>query len=109
MLSVPDEVIRSSTGLAGGCGGSKEMCGALIGGIQAIGLKHGRVDKADDRKPAMERSGELIDAFHRQFGTISCHKLTGDFPDFNSPERREHCTKFVAFVAQRLRELLKTK
>lgn len=107
VLNVPDEVVRSSTGLAGGCGGQKEMCGAVIGAIQAIGLRHGRIDKSVDRKPAMERSERLVEEFKRQFGTVSCHDLVKDFPDFNSRERKEHCSKFVGFVGGRLEEILK--
>ena len=96
---MPDEVVRCATGLAGGGGGKREVCGALIAGIQAIGLEHGRVDKSVDRKPAMELSGRLIAEFKNRFGTVSCHELTKNFSDFNTPERKEHCAKFVVSVA----------
>ncbi len=99
VVDVPDELVRASTGLAGGGGGKKEICGAVVAGIQAIGLKHGRVDKSMDRKPAMELSGRLIAEFKNRFGTVSCHELTKNFSDFNSPERKEHCAKFVVSVA----------
>lgn len=100
VFHVPDEVVRSSTGLAGGDGGKREICGAVVGDIQAIGLKYGRVDKSVDRKPAMEHNGRLIAEFKRRFGTLSCQELVKDFPDLNSRERKEHYTGFVAFVAE---------
>ena len=107
ILDVTDEVVRSSTGLAGEVGGKWEMCGAVISGIQAIGLKYGRVDKSVDRKPAMEQSGKLIDEFRERFGSLCCHELVKDFPDFNSRERKDHCAQFVAFVAEWLEPVLK--
>ena len=106
-LNVSDETIRSSTGLAGGCGGQKELCGGIVGGILAIGVQHGRTDKSVDRRPAMERSGKLIEDFQKQFGTVSCQRLVEDFTDFNSPERKKHCSIFVAFVAEKVEGLVK--
>lgn len=104
--AIPDEIVRAATGFAGGGGGKKEICGAVIAGIQAIGLKYGRVDKSVDRKPAMEPSGHLIDAFKERFGTVSCRELVKDFSDFNTPERKEHCARFVVSVAEWLGSFL---
>ena len=83
------------------------MCGAVISGIQAIGLKYGRVDKSVDRRPTMEQSGKLIDEFQERFGSFRCHELVRDFPDFNSRERKEYCARFVASVAEWLEPVLK--
>ena len=103
---VPDVIVRASTGFAGGGGGKKEICGAVIAGIQAIGLKYGRVDKSVDRKAAMEPSGQLIAEFKERFGTLSCQGLVKDFSDFNSPLRKEHCAQFVVSVAEWLSAFL---
>ncbi len=83
------------------------MCGAVISGIQAVGLKYGRVDKSVDRNTTMEQSGKLMDGFQERFGSVCCHELVKDFPDFNSRERKEHCSRFVAFVAEWLEPVLK--
>jgi len=106
VVTVSDAVVRASTGLAAGCGGQREMCGAVISGIQAIGIRYGRADKSVERKAAMERSGRLVERFRKQFGTVTCRELVRDFADFNSGEREEHCSKFVSFVAGRAAELL---
>ena len=94
--------------LPGEAGGQKEICGALIAGIQAIGLKYGRVDKSVDRKAAMEPSGQLVAQFKERFGTVSCKELVTDFSDFNSPQRKEHCAQFVVSVAEWLSSFLPT-
>jgi len=106
VYDVPDVIVRASTGFAGGGGGKKEVCGAVIAGIQAIGLKHGRVDKSVDRKAAMEPSGLLVADFKERFGTVSCRELVKEFPDFNNPERKEHCAQFVETVAEWLGSFL---
>ena len=100
VYDVPDILVRASTGFAGGGGGTKEICGAVIAGIQAIGLKHGRVDKSVDRKAAMEPSGQLVADFKDRFGTVSCRELVKDFSNLTSPERKEHCAQFVVTVAE---------
>ena len=109
VLDVPDELVRASTGLAGGCGGKREICGAVVAGIQAIGLKYGRVDKSVDRRPAMEPSGRLVGEFQERFGTVSCLELVKNFSDFNSPERKQHCAQFVGSVADWLNSLLQDR
>lgn len=107
--TIPDELIRSATGLGGGCGGQREICGALIAGVQAIGVKYGRTDKSVDRQPAMERSARLVQEFKSRFGTAGCADLVQGFCDFNSPERKQHCARFVSFVAQRVAQMLEEK
>lgn len=109
ILDVSDDVVRCSTGLAGGGGGKKEICGAVVSGIQAIGLRHGRADKSVDRKPAMELSGRLVEDFRERFGTVSCRELVKGFSDFNSLERKEHCARFVRDVAAWLELTLKVR
>ena len=92
--------MRSSTGLAGGGGESREMCGAVIAGIQALGLRYGRVDRTVDRQPALEHSAGLVAAFKARFGSVSCGGLIRGFPDVTSRARKAHCAGIVAFVAE---------
>ncbi len=98
--------MRSSTGLAGGGGETREMCGALIAGVQAVGLRYGRVDRTVDRQPALKQSAGLITAFRARFGTVSCGALIRDFPDVTGRARKEHCAGIVTFVAERLERAL---
>ncbi|MGE5292671.1 MAG: C-GCAxxG-C-C family protein [Micromonosporaceae bacterium] len=100
LVHVSDDLVRSATGLAGGGGDSREMCGALIAGIQALGLRYGRVDRTVDRRPALAHSAGLITAFKGRFGAVSCGELIRGFPDVTSRERKAHCAGIVAFVAE---------
>ena len=94
-----DEVVRSSTGLATGVGGTRETCGAVLAGVQALGLRYGRVDRAVGREPAMERAGDLVRAFRERFSAVSCRELLERFPDMAHPSRKEHCARLVGFVS----------
>jgi C_GCAxxG_C_C family probable redox protein len=91
--------VRSSTALAGGVGETRELCGAVLAGVQAIGLRYGRVDLAVSRQPAMERAAALIGAFRTHFSTVACGDLVRPFPDMAGRARKEHCARIVAFVA----------
>lgn len=98
MLDVSDDVIRSSTPLAGGVGETRHMCGALLAGVQAIGLRWGRVDPSVSRERAVERAADLVHRFQTTFDTLACDDLIRRFPDVASRARKEHCARIVAFV-----------
>ncbi len=114
-----DCVPQIATGFGGGMGGCGETCGALVGGIMALGLKYGRTKGSDiERK---QRTGafvkELIGAFREEFGSLRCIELTN--VDMSTPEgmqraidlrlHDEFCPKFVEFVAAKVAEMLERK
>jgi C_GCAxxG_C_C family probable redox protein len=45
-----DLALRMASGFGGGMGGRQEVCGAVSGGVIAIGLKHGRGEGQDKQK-----------------------------------------------------------
>ena len=57
---------KIACGFGAGMGRQQEVCGAVTGGIMAIGLKFGNIS-GDDR--------ELIDRFTQKRGSCSCRKL----------------------------------
>jgi len=72
---------KATTGLSGGLGRTGESaCGALAGGVMAIGLVYGR-DKlertadSDAYKETMRRAGILCDRFAEEFGSTKCHDV----------------------------------
>lgn len=90
------DVFKTATGFAGGIGDSLEACGALIGGVMAIGLAYGR-DKYKEGKIACEeftfaetrmRTHHFIDKFRDRFGSLRCidirAKVRGIPPDEDS-------------------------
>jgi C_GCAxxG_C_C family probable redox protein len=74
------EVFMAATGFAGGVAGNREVCGALIGGIMAIGLVYGREafepGKVAHEQPGFletrERSKMLCEKFVERFGSMKC-------------------------------------
>jgi C_GCAxxG_C_C family probable redox protein len=74
------EVFMAATGFAGGVAGNREICGALLGGIMAIGVVYGR-SQFEPGKVAHEQQGfletrerasMLCDKFRDQFGSLKC-------------------------------------
>jgi len=60
---------RMATGFGGGMGGCRqETCGALTGGILAIGLLCGRISPEQPREPADQLTTIYRDRFIARFG-----------------------------------------
>ena len=98
--NIPSEAVTLLTGFGGGIGGTHEsVCGAVTGGVCALGLVFGR------RKPAEESSEkayavarDFICKFRSRFGTEVCGELIGDLlrvNKFDSDERRERCFNYT--------------
>ncbi len=79
--------VKISAGFGGGMGlGS--VCGAVSGGIMALGVKHGGVGQAAGMQ-AMRLVREFTDRFKAQHKSVNCAELTGfDIGkiDLNKPE-----------------------
>lgn len=71
------EVIKASTALAGGVCRMGETCGALTGGIMAIGLVVGseKLEEFDAYKCAMELSYKLYNRFMKKYGATRCYEI----------------------------------
>ena len=77
---------QTAVKVASGFGGGMylgSVCGAVTGGIMAIGLKHGGTDKASSAE-VTRRVRELADRFKAQHKSINCPELTG--VDVSNPE-----------------------
>ncbi|MGA2796925.1 MAG: C-GCAxxG-C-C family protein [Thermoguttaceae bacterium] len=71
--------LKLATGLGGGMGRKEEVCGAVTGGIIALGIKYGRGEK-DDRSATeltYQKTRELMDRFAAKHGTFVCRRLLG--------------------------------
>ncbi|UCD96070.1 MAG: C_GCAxxG_C_C family protein [Candidatus Bathyarchaeota archaeon] len=74
---VQDELIpRIATGFGAGVGRQGSICGALSGGIMALGIQYGR-DKPTTTNTPYWFAQELIRRFSARFGTVTCRELTG--------------------------------
>ena len=107
---------RIATGFGGGIARHGETCGALVGAIMALGLKHGREDPNDSaaKTNTYVKVDMLCHAFKDEFGSLICRGLIDcDFRTAEGNERfkRENlineCAKFVSFASRETYRLLK--
>lgn len=93
---------RIATGLGGGLGATGGTCGALTGGVLAIGLIAGADPSVSRRKKIYPLAAALQERFTQRFGTICCRDLTRDI----TVERRIHCSPITAEAAAMCAEIL---
>ena len=75
----PDTALKIACGFGAGMGRREEVCGAVTGGIMALGLKCGR-GEAEDRsvmENAYAKTQELMRRFEAAHGTCNCRQLLG--------------------------------
>jgi len=78
LLEIKDELIpKIATGFGAGIGGCGSVCGAISGGIIALGLKFGRNDVKEQAVRPYWFGQELLERFKREYGHITCRELTG--------------------------------
>ena len=82
-------VFKAASAFAGGMANFGETCGAISGGLMAVGLAYGREKFGDIKQiegweiglgipPVIEsliRGGRFIDRFREKFGTIRCREI----------------------------------
>ena len=81
-MDVPEEVIAMASGFPIGIGRSKCLCGAVSGGVMAIGLVFGRTVQKDPQvEQTLLLSKELHDWFKEANGknALCCRILTKEF------------------------------
>ena len=93
------EALKASTALAGGVARMGETCGALIGGVMAIGLVLGReeLENIQAYRDTMEASYKVYYRFKEELGSTICFEiqksLLGRSFDFKSDEEAEEWYK----------------
>lgn len=110
-LDVPKEVIAMSSGMAVGAGRSGCMCGALNGGILALGMFFGRTEQNGPKDPKVVKCMELVNELHSWFRTankknsVCCRVLTKEF-DMGKGEHKEQCIYFTGLCAGKTAEII---
>ena len=86
-----ETALKVATGLGGGMGGRGEVCGAVTGGILALGLRYGRGEKEEKSaaQQAYQKTGELMAAFERVHGSCMCRTLLGGC-DLRTPQGQQY-------------------
>jgi C_GCAxxG_C_C family probable redox protein len=110
-LDVPKEVIAMASGMAVGAGRSGCMCGALNGGILALGLFFGRTEPKGPQDPEVNKCLALTNELHSWFkehngkNSVCCRVLTKEF-DMSKGEHKEQCIHFTGLCAQKTAEII---
>ena len=101
---------KVSSGLGGGVGRLREVCGAVTGATLVLGMKYG-----PDKTAVYEKVQEFAAIFKQEMGTIICRELlegtgatSGGAPEARSPEyyKKRPCAEIVRFAADTVANLI---
>jgi C_GCAxxG_C_C family probable redox protein len=95
--NIENEIIpKIATAFGGGIGLRGSVCGALTGGVMAIGIKYGaNVPSSKKRLKAYELAGFIYKEFEKRHGSVNCTELIKY--DLSSPEGLEKARKAKVF------------
>lgn len=95
---------RMATGFGGGLAGSRqEACGALTGGVLAIGMLCGRSTPEQGREAAYQISTDYRERFMARFGATICQTLRDGF---STDDTKTACRSLTAEAAGMLCDIL---
>jgi len=94
----PEEVVKMASGFPIGIGKSGCLCGAISGGVMALGMAYGRVYKEPMPEKMFPAASALHDYIKNLYGSTCCRVLIRNY-EFTSPERKSHCVKITGEVA----------
>ncbi|AGG05962.1 C-GCAxxG-C-C family protein [Dehalococcoides mccartyi] len=105
-LALPDDVIAMASGFPIGMGNSGCSCGAIVGGIMAIGMVFGRTRGKDKKvEKTMALAHELHDFFKKKHRVLCCRILTKGMV-LGSPLHMKQCIAFTGEVAEETARIL---
>lgn len=105
-LQISDDVIAAASGFPIGMGGAGCTCGAIAGGIMALGLFFGRTEAKDEKvNHTMVLAKELHDVFQSKHKTLCCRILTKNMT-LGSPKHMEQCVSFTGEVAEQVAKMI---
>ena len=110
-LDVPEDVIGMTSAMSVGAGRSGCMCGALNGGILALGMFFGRTEPRGPKDPevnkCMSYSNELHNWFKEMNGkkAVCCRVLTREF-DMGRGEHKNQCIYYTGICAWKVAEIV---
>lgn len=105
---VPDEMVRLASGFPVGMGTAGCVCGALSGGVMALGIRYGRTEAGAKTPGMFEAAKELHDRFVARRKFTCCRILTKKL-ELGSPEHMKQCIAITGEVTADVIELLGEK
>jgi C_GCAxxG_C_C family probable redox protein len=98
------DIPKAATAFGGGVGRTKqEMCGALTGGIIALGCLWGRSEPGVDWTDASELAAKLRERFIQEYETTNCGDLLAMF---GPQENMMRCKQLSGEVAGMLADII---
>lgn len=87
----PESALKIACGFGAGMARRQDICGAVTGGIMALGLKYGRGDKQDRTatEETYAKTQELMRRFEARHGSCNCRQLL-DGCDLSTEEGLRH-------------------
>ena len=76
-----------ATGFCSGVSRTSGYCGAVTGGIMAIGMIRGRAAASDSVAPCYSAVQNFLHAFEKEYGSLDCTPLLGC--DLGTPEGQD--------------------
>ena len=110
-LDAPYETIRMASGMAIGVGKSGCICGALNGGVLAIGMFFGRSEQKGPKDPNVVKCMGMTKELHDWFkanntkGVACCRVLTKEF-DMSVGGHKSQCIYYTGICAAKTAEIL---
>ena len=113
-----DLIPKIATAFGGGMGRCGSVCGAVTGGIMAVGMRFGTNEPSlEKRTEAYELAQRFFRRFEKQNGTVLCRELIGyDLSDPKQLEEarerdvfEEKCTVFISKALEALLELTENR
>ena len=105
-IGYPESIVKLASGFPIGMGGSGCTCGAVAGGVMALGMVFGRIKAKDGQvKHCMALARELHDKFRKRHGCLCCRILIKDMV-LASPEHMDQCVAFTGEVAEETAKII---
>ncbi|WP_461568424.1 C-GCAxxG-C-C family protein [Thermincola ferriacetica] len=105
-LSLPDDIVAAASGFPVGIGGAGCTCGAINGGVMALGLFFERTVPKDEKvNKAMALAKELHDLFQIRHKSLCCRVLTKRLT-LGSSEHMKQCISFTGEVAEETAKII---
>lgn len=103
------DVMRLGSCFWGGIAGDGGSCGALMGGVMAIGLLAGRTHPEHAWEPSTGAAAEFRRRFAEECGGTSCESVICEFVDMDAPGRHEHCARVCGSATGLLFEIAEAR
>ena len=104
---MPQALIAAASGFPVGVGRSKCLCGAISGGVLALGYFLGKEKATNgEYQKSIELANELQQSFRNKHKGVSCCHIHTKGMDMASGEHKQQCVAFTGEMAIRTARIL---